>query len=217
MMLRTQSRGIGRFSLYTWTKGIAAGVYLLASLLVLFGVVGEGDFLWQWLTPVTSGVFLAITGGLLIWDLEHPERFFLIFTRPQWRSWLVKGAFVIAGYTVVLALHFLASWWDSTAAQRWLMIPGIPLATLTAVYTAYLFAQAKARDMWQNPLLPPHLLVQAILLGSGILLLGVVLLKGTMQSDVLGYLAAVRIEITHLFFDLSHFKSAVLMIWGEVS
>ena len=29
-----------------------------------------------------------------------------------------------------------------------------------------------------------------------------------MQSDVLGYLATVRIEITHLFFDLSHFKSA---------
>ena len=27
---------------------------------------------------------------------------------------------------------------------------------MTAIYTAYLFAQAKARDMWQNPLLPPH-------------------------------------------------------------
>ena len=37
------------------------------------------------------------------------------------------------------------------------MIPGIPLAILTAIYTAYLFAQAKARDLWQNPLLPPHL------------------------------------------------------------
>src|SRR5262249_33310555 len=34
----------------------------------------------------------------------------------------------------------------------------------------YLFAQAKARDMWQNPLLPAHLFVQAMLLGSAILL-----------------------------------------------
>ena len=207
-----------KVSLYTWTKGIAAGVYLLASLLVLFGVVGEEDFLWLWLTPVTSGVFLAITGGLLIWDLEHPERFFLIFTRPQWRSWLVKGAFVIAGYTVVLALHFLASWLESSAAQRWLMIPGIPLAVLTAVYTAYLFAQAKARDMWQNPLLPPHLLVQTVLLGSAILLMEVVLLKGTMQSDVLGYFDTVRVEVTDLFL-IRVFSSLlhVLMIWGEVS
>ena len=26
----------------------------------------------------------------LIGDLEHPRRFYYIFTRPQWRSWLVR-------------------------------------------------------------------------------------------------------------------------------
>ena len=159
-----------RVSLYTWTKGIAAGVYLVGSLLVLFGFLASNSEMWLWATPIVSGLFLAITGGLLIWDLEHPERFYLIFTRPQWRSWLVKGAFIIAGYSLVLALHFVASWLGSTSLQRWLMIPGIPLSVGTAIYTAYLFAQAKARDMWQNPLLPPHLFVQALLLGSAILL-----------------------------------------------
>jgi Ni/Fe-hydrogenase subunit HybB-like protein len=39
------------------------------------------------------------------------------------------------------------------------------------VYTAFLFAQAKARDLWQSPLLPPHLLVQATVAGAGTLLL----------------------------------------------
>src|SRR5262249_55626178 len=97
--------------------------------------------------------------------------FYLIFTRAQWRSWLVKGAFIIAGYTVVLLLHFLASVTGSISAQSWLLIAGLPLATMTAVYTAYLFAQAKARDLWQNPLLPPHLLVQSILLGAAVILL----------------------------------------------
>jgi len=92
-----------RVSLYTWTKGIASGVYLVAALLLLFGILNPNDALWLWATPIISGTFLAITGALLIWDLEHPERFYLIFTRPQWRSWLVKGAFVIAGYTLVLA------------------------------------------------------------------------------------------------------------------
>ena len=82
----------------------------------------------------------------------------------------MKGAFIIAGYTLVLALHFIASWAGSISFQRWLMIAGIPLAILTAIYTAYLFAQAKARDMWQNPLLPPHLFFQAALLGSAVLL-----------------------------------------------
>ena len=208
-----------RVSLYTWTKGIASGVYLVAALMVLFGVLSPVTSIWLWATPVISGVFLAITGGLLIWDLEHPERFHLIFTRPQWRSWLVKGAFIIAGYTLVLAIHFIASWAGSTSLQLWLMIAGIPLAVLTAVYTAYLFAQAKARDMWQNPLLPPHLLVQALLLGSATLSLGVVALYGMMQSDfIMGMLDAVRPEFLWSIWLLAGSSLLhLLMVWGEVS
>src|SRR5204863_9739196 len=37
------------------------------------------------------------------------------------------------------------------------------LAVLSAVYTAFLFAQAKGRDFWQNPLLCVHLLAHALL------------------------------------------------------
>jgi Fe-S-cluster-containing dehydrogenase component/formate-dependent nitrite reductase membrane component NrfD len=188
-----------RVSLYTWTKGIASGVYLVAALFVLLGVLRTDDPIWLWATPVISGLFLAATGGLLLWDLEHPKRFYLIFTRPQWRSWLVKGAFIIAGYTLVLLLHFIASWVGSTSFQSWLMILGIPLSILTAVYTAYLFAQAKARDMWQNPLLPPHLLVQALLLGSAVLLLGFG--GGVFEIGLLGITSLIHL----------------LMIWGEVS
>lgn len=199
-----------RVSLYTWTKGIASGVYLVAALLVLFGFLTTTSAIWLWATPIVSGAFLAMTGGLLIWDLEHPERFFLIFTRPQWRSWLVKGAFIIGGYTLVLALHFIASLSGSTKMQSWLMIPGIPLGVMTAIYTAYLFAQAKARDMWQNPLLPPHLLVQALLLGSAVLLPVSIYfeLQTTRPIPVHETLTWV-LAITSLLH--------LLLIWGEVS
>lgn len=193
-----------RVSLYTWTKGIAAGAYLVLALLVLFGFISEQSWAWLWAAPVVSGAFLAITGGLLLWDLEHPERFYLIFTRPQWRSWLVKGAFIIAGYTIILALHFAGSLLGSQSLQWWLLIPGVPLSILTAVYTAYLFAQAKARDMWQNPLLPPHLLVQALLLGSAALLPFAGWFEPELISPLLWILA-----ITSLVH--------VLMIWGEIS
>ncbi len=199
-----------KVSLYTWTKGIASGVYLVAALLVLFGFLNVNNSIWLWAAPVVSGMFLAITGGLLIWDLEHPERFYLIFTRPQWRSWLVKGAFVIAGYTLVLALHFFASWFGSRTFQTWLMVAGIPLSIMTAVYTAYLFAQAKARDMWQNPLLPPHLLVQALLLGSAALLPLAIYLELNSARSV-----SIILPLSWLFAisSLVH----VLMIWGEVT
>jgi len=199
-----------KVSLYTWTKGIAAGAYLIPLLLVLFGFLRPESTIWLWVAPVLAGVFLAATGVLLILDLEHPERFHLIFTRPQWRSWLVKGAFIIAGYTLVLALHFAASWFGAYSLHRWLMIPGLPLAVLTAVYTAYLFAQAKARDMWQNPLLPPHLMVQALLVGSAALLPFAVRLEPATQLDRGAPLPLLWIlAITSLLH--------VLMIWGEVS
>ena len=205
-----------RVSLYTWTKGIAAGVYLVAALMVLFGLLSPLSSTWLWTTPVVSGAFLALTGGLLIWDLEHPERFYMIFTRPQWRSWLVKGAFVIAGYSLVLAVHFVASLSGSTTVQWWLTIAGIPLSILTAVYTAYLFAQAKARDMWQNPLLPPHLLVQALLLGASVLVLIVASWDGTMAPD--GFIDTVRAEVFYLVGLLASSSLVhLLMVWGEVS
>ena len=199
-----------KVSLYTWTKGIAAGAYLVPLLLVLFGYLRPESTIWVWVAPVLAGAFLALTGLLLILDLEHPERFHLIFTRPQWRSWLVKGAFIIAAYTLVLALHFIASWAGAVSWHRWLMVPGLPLSVLTAVYTAYLFAQAKARDMWQNPLLPPHLLVQALLLGAAALLpfnawFELDLRPGTGITTQFLWILAVS-SLLHL-----------LMIWGEVS
>ena len=193
-----------RVSLYTWTKGIAAGAYLVPLLLVLFGLMSADNPLWLWVAPVVAGTFLIITGGLLIWDLEHPERFYMIFTRPQWKSWLVKGAFIIAGYSLVLALHFVASLLGGTSLQRVLMIAGLPLAALTAVYTAYLFAQAKARDMWQNPLLPPHLLVQSLLVGAAALLPFAAWLTPSLVPIMLWALGAT--SLLHL-----------LMVWGEIT
>ncbi len=155
-----------RVSLYTWTKAIAAGTYLVPLLLLLGGFLSWTSIVWLWSAPVLAGIFLAVTGALLVADLKHPARFYLIFTRPQWSSWLVKGAFIITGYGGLLGLHVGMTLLGSHQAQKWLAILGGPLAAAAAAYTGYLFAQAKARDLWQNPLLPPHFLIQALLAGS---------------------------------------------------
>jgi Fe-S-cluster-containing dehydrogenase component/formate-dependent nitrite reductase membrane component NrfD len=153
-----------RVGLYTWLKSIAAGAYLVPVLLALAGLLAPGALV-GWVAPVLAGVALAATGAVLIWDLEHPSRFYYIFTRAQGRSWLVRGAYIITGYAALLGLHVVA-----TLTNANLMVPlavlGVPLAAMTAVYTAYLFAQAKARDLWQSPLLAPHLFVQACLAGA---------------------------------------------------
>jgi Fe-S-cluster-containing dehydrogenase component/formate-dependent nitrite reductase membrane component NrfD len=186
-----------RVSLYTWTKGIAAGAYLVPALLVLLGLVEGASALWAWTAPLVAVLFLAATGGLLLADLEHPARFYLIFTRPQWRSWLVRGAVSITGYGLVLALHVLASLsgWDEV--RRALAFAGVPLAALTAVYTAWLFAQARGRDLWQSPLLPPHFLVQALLAGAAALSLA----AAVQPTDAAGWLLWITAaaSLLHLF------------------
>lgn len=174
-----------RVSLYTWTKGIAAGAYLVPLMLILAGVLEASSPLWVWATPVLAGLFLAVTGVLLLWDLKHPERFYLIFTRPQWRSWLTKGAFIITGYGLILAVHFAAGLAGDAVLRERLRLPGLVLAALTAAYTAFLFAQSKGRDLWQSPLLFPQLLVQAILAGACALVLVAPFIEATAIEPLL--------------------------------
>jgi len=158
-----------RVSLYTWTKGIAAGAWLVPALLVLAGVLEPASPLWTWAAPVVAGAFLVATGALLVADLSRPERFYMVLTRPQWRSWLARGGVILSGYGTVLALHALESVLGVPPPSWALLWAGVPLAVLSAAYTAWLFAQAKARDLWQSPLLPPILLLQAFIAGASAL------------------------------------------------
>src|SRR5512146_2530771 len=154
-----------RVSLYTWTKSIAAGGFAVPVLLSGTGYLSWGNDVTRWAAPLLALAFIAVTGGLLVADLKHPERFYLIFTRHHWRSWLVRGAMIIGGFGAIAAAYLLTSLIGAGAstARQVLGWIGAALALAAAVYTAYLFAQAKGRDLWQSPLLAPHLAVQAAL------------------------------------------------------
>jgi len=155
-----------RVSLYTVTKAIASGLYLIPLLLLVIGKIGPASPLWLWGAPFGGLLFLAITGGLLISDLTHPGRFWMIFLKPHWRSWLVKGAFLIAAYGLTLVAHLGAAWAGRPQLLLAIAIAGAPLALAVAVYTAFLFAQARARDLWQSALLPVHMTAQTAMAGA---------------------------------------------------
>lgn len=159
-----------RVSLYTWTKSIAAGALLVPVLLILAGRMSWADSTARWAAPGIALGFLAVTGVLLIWDLRHPLRFWMIFTRHQWRSWLVRGSFIIGGYGAAAALYLAGSLAGSVTVRQVAGGLAVPLALAAACYTAWLFAQAKARDLWQSPLAAPHLAVQAVLAGAAVIL-----------------------------------------------
>jgi Fe-S-cluster-containing dehydrogenase component/formate-dependent nitrite reductase membrane component NrfD len=179
-----------RVSLYTWTKGLAAGI---APAALALGA-GTGSLVRS---ALLSALLLGCTGLVLIADLEHPRRFVLVFLRPQPRSWLVRGAAIISLYGLLLAAQVVLGLAGQAAALRWLAVAGAPLAALTAVYTAFLFAQARGRDLWQSPLLAPHLLVQALLLGAAVqVLLGAAGAPWLLAGAAAAHLLLVAAEAT---------------------
>jgi Fe-S-cluster-containing dehydrogenase component/formate-dependent nitrite reductase membrane component NrfD len=155
---------------YTWTKSIAAGSVFAVLTAQLLGGSAAADRI-----SVSMGfialLFLAITAGLLVADLKQPKRFLYVLLRPQWRSWLVRGAYALTAYGGLLTIWLLARIVGLNGFADFLLWPCAFLAVVTAVYTAFLFAQAKGRDFWQNPLLSIHLLAHAMLAGSAIWLI----------------------------------------------
>ncbi|CAI8011264.1 Tetrathionate reductase subunit B [Geodia barretti] len=47
-------------------------------------------------------------GGLLVLDLHHPERFVYTLLKPQWRSWVTRGAYIITAYGAFLMVYAAA-------------------------------------------------------------------------------------------------------------
>jgi Fe-S-cluster-containing dehydrogenase component len=158
-----------RVAAYLWTKSVAAGALLLPAAGLLLGNSGEG-LLGRVVAPLVTLVFLALTAGLLVVDLKRAERFHYILLRPNWRSWLVWGAWILLAYGVVAALWLLAGLAHQAGFLRLLSLPAGVLAVGAAGYSAFLFGQAEGRDFWQSPLLLPHLLVAAVVAGAAVLI-----------------------------------------------
>lgn len=158
-----------RVSSYSWTKSIAAGVFIMTAVLGLLGVsLSQG---WELITAVLSAAFLGATGLLLVFDLDRPMRFYYVLTKPQWRSWLVRGAYLMCAFLGVLLLFFMAALFEWRALVQVLRWTGIVTAVAVAVYTAFLLSRSKGRDLWQNPLLVAVFLSHAVLAGSASLLI----------------------------------------------
>jgi len=164
-------------SSYFLSKGVAGGAMMLAPFLALAVAIG-----------VLALAGIALTGALLVSDLKRPDRFYYLFTKPQWRSWLAIGAQVI-NLAAVLALAFTAAavfGLDGVReVLRWCLLPaGLMLAS----YTAFLFNQCEGRDLWQTRLLIPHTAVNALTAGAaGLAIVALLLDESTETTRALAW------------------------------
>ena len=133
-------------SAYTWTKSMSAGLVMaVAALGLLRYDLGPNVEL---AAVVVAVVLLTVTAGLLVLDLHHPERFVYTLLKPQWRSWVTRGAYIITAYGAFLVVYAAAVLADAGGGLiTTVRVVAVLLALAAGVYTAFLFGQAKGRDL----------------------------------------------------------------------
>ncbi|MBP9076801.1 MAG: polysulfide reductase NrfD [Haliscomenobacter sp.] len=150
---------------YVLTKAISAGAFLVPFLSLVSGAAQPGlNNVWWGLGLAL--VFLGATGALLVKDLDRPDRFLNVLLRPQWGSWLVRGGYAISVYGALIALNGLFLLLNIRVLEMALIWVTAIAAVIVAIYTAFLFAQAKGRDFWQSPALSLHMLVHSVMAGA---------------------------------------------------
>jgi Fe-S-cluster-containing dehydrogenase component/formate-dependent nitrite reductase membrane component NrfD len=158
---------------YLWTKAIAAGLIIIAAFVMGIDpelAASRGPLLNEF-APLAAIVFLAITTALLIADLDRPERFYFILIKPNPRSWLVRGTWILMLFGALAAawLGYAVIWRaPAPAALRW---AAAAAGAGSACYSAFLFAQGRGRDLWQNSSFLWILLAQAVVAGAAAMIL----------------------------------------------
>jgi formate-dependent nitrite reductase membrane component NrfD len=151
-------------------------------------------------------LFTALTTVLLVWDLDHKERFLRVVFTPQSKSWLARGAFILIAYSALCGVFWLSAVAGLSILTSVLLWPTVLVGFCAAAYTAFLFGQCEGRDLWQTPLLPSHLIVQALLCGSAVLALLPEALGGSTPTLLFAIPTLVVTLVLHL-----------LMLLGEVA
>lgn len=174
-------------AVYLLTKEIGTGALLLSALLWLAGVR-------TWLTaiagPAIGALFTAVTAAILVYDLERPGRFYYILVRPNWRSWMVWGAYFLTAHGAIAALWVVSGWLGFGGVLSVLAVPAVIVSILATSYTGFLFAQGLGRDLWQGPQAALDLLAQAVVEGAAALLVALAIARPAGAGQAEGPLVA---------------------------
>ncbi len=154
---------------YLVTKNLSAGAMMAAPFLALLGVETAG--VARFLPEAVGLLFLGITLFLLVEDLGRPERFWRLLLKPNTRSWLVKGAWILTAFGILASASLVTGLLGMQGVQQGLRWATLPAAVLAAGYSAWLFKQCRGRDLWCEPGLFWQLLIRAGFLGAGVAML----------------------------------------------
>jgi len=189
-------------ALYSMLTSMAAGLYIITSLPVLFGVRRLDPIvkpaLWASLASLIGGL---VSIGL---DLGHAFRAWEVFARPNFGSVMAVLVWLYALFAIVLLLQ-LAALRSGASARQYAWV-GLPLAVAMAGAGGALYAAA-GRPFWHTGLLPILVIVGGLLTASALLTL-LSALRNTQLTETTALLG--RTTLVLLVVDL-------ILEWAEYS
>lgn len=217
---------------YIYFIGLSAGAFLLSSLIYVFGLTKLEKIGKLALFVALVTLFMAL---LSIWfDLGHMERFYYVFTRPNfksmmaWMVWLYTAYFILIlvemwfamrqdlarisgtgglrGRVASILIFGKTDFRDDRKYLKVLGSIGVPLAIAFHGGVGALFGTVMARPYWHTALFPILFLTGALLSGGAfITVISVFIYKDEEIARILS-----RIVLGLLLFDL-------MLEWAEYS
>lgn len=213
---------------YIYFIGLSAGAFLLSSMVYVFGV-RQLERIAK-LSLYTATVTLAMALLSILFDLGHMERFYEIFTRPQfhsmmaWMVWLYTAYFILLLTELVFAVR--RDMVDLTPDQvrknqRYLQILGtigVPLAIAFHGGVGALFGTVAARDYWHTAIFPIIFLAGALVSGGALMTAIVAFVwpeRNQSWRDLVQFLSQIVIGLV-LFDFLLEFAEYSIPAWYQI-
>jgi Fe-S-cluster-containing dehydrogenase component/formate-dependent nitrite reductase membrane component NrfD len=178
---------------YVTTKAIAAGAFLIPFIVLLLGYDVSSQT--KLLAVGISLLALGLTGLFLVMDLDRPDRFLNVLLRPQWNSWLVKGGYTITIFGLLMTVWGAVTFFEWQVPENILLWVTAIFGVILAIYTAFLFAQAKGRDFWQSPTLPLHMLVHSVMAGAAVFSVIALFIENESWMALLGNVISIALVV----------------------
>ncbi len=152
-----------------WVEG--RGVMLW--LAFFFIELGAGTFMVSSLFNNRAGMFLGwvlcaiLGGGLHLFYLGHPLRFWRMLISAGWRSsWISRGIYFVSLFLTLGAIFLVVS--SSGSAPMGLLVAANVFAFCTVIYGGFAMNFVNGIQLWNTPLLPLLYAVLGIWGGLGV-------------------------------------------------
>lgn len=163
---------------YVFFVGIAAGATIVGLMLHAFGrkdyaPLATRALLVGFLSVCAAVLFIMVDVGSIPRTLKMPwiwRNETSMFTYSS-LTYYAFGALLLAGLYYAFRITRGEATENDKNVAKWLAIAMVPFA-LIVVQAPHggLFAVARARDFWSNPLLPPHFAVAGLLTGTAVMM-----------------------------------------------